>query len=149
MSAYAPPPQHNGLAKPGECISRAVFGPLAPPSRAVVSTTMYAIIEEGGGQRRVHEGDVLEIDLVEGGGAQPGKKITFDKVLVIGTANAKTAVKIGAPYVAGASVTAEVLHSLTKGDKIHIHKFRTREGYRRKTGHRQKYTMVKITAIKA
>jgi len=109
---------------------------------------MYAIIEEGGGQRRVHEGDVLEIDLVNGGGAQPGTKVTFDKVLCIGKGDGKAAAKVGTPYVAGASVTAEVVHSLTKGDKIYIHKFRTREGYRRKTGHRQKYTQVKITAIK-
>lgn len=109
---------------------------------------MYAIIEEGGGQRQVTVGQRLDIDLVQGGEAKPGSKITFDKVLAIGAGDGKAAAKVGTPYVAGASVTAEVVESLTKGDKIYIHKFRTREGYRRKTGHRQTYTTVKITDIK-
>jgi large subunit ribosomal protein L21 len=106
---------------------------------------MYAIIQEGGGQRKVEVGQEILVDLIDGGAAAVGAKVNFDKVLVIG--DGKKAGKLGEPFIKGASVSAEVLESLSKGDKIYIHKFRTREGYRRKTGHRQKYTAVKITAI--
>ncbi len=106
---------------------------------------MYAIIEEGGGQRKVVKDQIVSVDLLEGGEAKVGAKVTFDKVLVIG--DGKAAAKLGEPYIAGASVTAEVIEGLEKGEKVHIFKYRTREGYRRKTGHRQTYTKVKITAI--
>jgi len=106
---------------------------------------MYAIISEGGGQRKVVVDQIVEIDLIEAGAASVGKVITFDKVLLIG--NGKSAGKLGLPFIAGASVTAEVVEGRTMGDKLYIHKFRRRKGYRRKTGHRQTYTTVKITAI--
>ncbi|MBX3324231.1 MAG: 50S ribosomal protein L21 [Phycisphaeraceae bacterium] len=106
---------------------------------------MYAIIEESGGQRKVTQGDEVFIDLYQHGGASIGDKITFDKVLVVGPEGGTA--KIGTPYVAGASVSAEVLEPVAKGDKIYIHKFRAKKGYRRKTGHRQRFTRVKITAI--
>lgn len=113
---------------------------------------MYAIIENSGAQRKVFEGDEILIDLIDGGEAQPGKKVTFDRVLLVGepggsSADGKT--KIGAPYVKGATVTAEVLQPVVAGDKVHIFKFRPKKGYKRKTGHRQRYTSVKVTAIKA
>ena len=108
---------------------------------------MYAIIEEGGGQRKVITDEILLIDLIEEGAAAIGKIITFDKVLCVGTDGGEVAGKVGAPYIGGASVTAEVLEPLVKGDKLYIHKFRRRKGYRRKTGHRQGYTKVKVTAI--
>ena len=107
---------------------------------------MYAIIEEGGGQRKVAKDQVILIDLIDGGEAKVGKTVEFKNVLVLG--DGKSAAKIGQPYVAGASVVGEVVEALVKGDKIHIHKYRRRKGYRRKTGHRQAYTQVKITAIK-
>jgi large subunit ribosomal protein L21 len=110
---------------------------------------MYAIIEEGGGQRKVQKDDVLLIDLAEGGEAKVGSSITFDKVLCIGAGDGQSVATIGTPYVKGATVTVEVIEALEKGDKLFIHKFRRRKGYRRKTGHRQKYTKVKVTAIKA
>jgi large subunit ribosomal protein L21 len=106
---------------------------------------MYAIIEGSGGQLKVAQGDELLIDLVGEGQATPGQAVTFDKVLVVGEIGGGA--KVGKPYVAGAKVTAEVVEPLVKGEKIHIYKFREKKGYRKKTGHRQQYTKVKITSI--
>lgn len=106
---------------------------------------MYAIVEESGGQRRVAEGDEFLIDLKDGGEAEAGSKITFDRVLVVGDEGGKA--KIGQPYVEGAAVTAEVLAGVEKGTKLHVYKFKPKTGYRRKTGHRQRYTRVKVTGI--
>jgi large subunit ribosomal protein L21 len=114
---------------------------------AMAASDKFAIIQEGGGQRRVTEGMVIDADLINGGETAPGTVITFDKVLLIGSVDGKTAAKLGLPFVAGAKVTGEVVESLVKGEKIHIFKFRRRKGYRRKTGHRQKYTSIKITGI--
>jgi len=108
---------------------------------------MYAIIVEGGGQRRVKMNDVILADLLEAGNATVGSTITFDKVLLIGSEDGATAAKIGMPLLVGASVTGEIVEALVKGEKLHIYKFRRRKGYRRKTGHRQKYTAIKITSI--
>ena len=102
---------------------------------------MFAIIEESGGQRKVFEGDQIMIDLVDGGQAKVGHKINFDKVLVLGD-------KIGRPYVSGAVVSAEVVEPDALGDKVHIYKFRSKKTERRHTGHRQHYTVVKVTSIK-
>ena len=109
---------------------------------------MYAIIREGGGQRKVVEGDVVLIDLIDQGKAAKGKSISFDHVLAIGTGDGKAVARIGTPYVAGASVTAEVVEPLVQGDKVYIHKFRRRKGFKKKTGHRQSYTRIKVTSIK-
>lgn len=109
---------------------------------------MYAIIEEGGGQRRVSEGDRILIDLLDGGRAEEGKTITFDKVLLVGEPGSDGAT-IGRPFVEGASVTAEVLEPIVKGEKIYIHKFRPKKTYKRKTGHRQRYTRVRVTGIQS
>jgi large subunit ribosomal protein L21 len=107
---------------------------------------MYAIIQEGGGQRKVTKDQVILVDLVKGGEAKVGDKVSFDKVLLVSGQGAS--LKIGQPFVAGASVTAEVIESLEKGDKLYIQKWRRRKAMDKKTGHRQKYTKVKITAIK-
>ncbi|GAB5496222.1 MAG: 50S ribosomal protein L21 [Phycisphaera sp.] len=107
---------------------------------------MYAIIEEGGGQRKVTEGQEVLIDLIQGGEAKAGDTITFDRVLATGDGEGK--VSIGQPYVSGASVTAEVVEPQAMGDKLYIFKFKPKKGYRRKTGHRQRYTHVKITSVK-
>ena len=106
---------------------------------------MYAIIQEGGGQRKVTEGQELFIDLIQNGQAKAGDTITFDKVLITGDGSGK--VSIGQPFVEGASVTAEVIDPETKGLKLDIYKFKAKIGYRRKTGHRQRYTHVKITSV--
>ncbi len=112
---------------------------------------MYAIIEESGSQRKVFEGETVLIDLLGGGEAKAGDKVTFDLVLAVGEPGGSTAdgkAKLGTPYVKGASVTAEVVEPVVMGEKLDIHKFRTKKGYKRKTGHRQRYTSVKVTAIK-
>ena len=106
---------------------------------------MYAIIEEGGGQRKVVQGQDAIIDLIGNGEAKAGDTITFDRVLMTVDGEGKTT--IGKPYVAGASVTAEIVEPLVKGDKLDIYKFKPKKGSRNKTGHRQKYTQGKITAI--
>lgn len=102
---------------------------------------MYAVIESGGKQHRVIEGETLKLEKIE---TATGETIEFDKVLMIGGDD----VKIGTPLVAGAKVTAEVV---TQGrhKKIKIVKFSRRKHYRRETGHRQWFTEVKITSISA
>lgn len=107
---------------------------------------MYAIIEESGGQRLVSQGDQILIDLFQEGGAKVGDNIRFDKVLVVGAVGGEA--KIGQPYVNGAAVEAEVVDPTVKGEKVYIQKFREKKTWRKKTGHRQRYTLVKITAIK-
>jgi len=101
---------------------------------------MYAVIESGGKQHRVVEGETLKLEKIE---AAPGEAISFDKVLMVG---AGADVKIGAPYVEGGTVTAEVVKQ-GRHDKIRIVKFRRRKHYKRETGHRQWFTEVKITGI--
>lgn len=106
---------------------------------------MYAVIETSGSQIKVADGQEILIDLVEGGEIEKGKKITFDKVLVVGAVGGSA--KIGQPYVKGATVTGEVVDPFVKGEKLAIQKFRDKKTWKKKTGHRQKYTAVKITAI--
>jgi large subunit ribosomal protein L21 len=102
---------------------------------------MYAVIESGGKQHRVIEGETLKLEKIE---TATGETIEFDQVLMIGGDD----VKIGTPLVAGAKVTAEVI---TQGrhKKIKIVKFNRRKHYRKETGHRQWFTEVKITSITA
>ena len=104
---------------------------------------MHAIIEDSGTQIRVASGDVLDIDLRELGDS---KTITFDRVLLVGDDGGKA--DIGAPYVKGAKVTAEVLDEV-RGDKIDVVKFKRRKGYRVKRGHRQRYLRICVKDIKA
>ena len=100
----------------------------------------HAIIETGGKQYRVKEGDEIFIEKLE---AQEGDAITFDTVLaVVGDGSAK----FGSPTVAGAKVSANVVKN-GKSKKIIVYKMRPKKGYRRKQGHRQPYTKVKIDKI--
>ena len=108
---------------------------------------MYAIIEESGSQRKVVTGDVISVDLLSSGQATVGQAITFDKVLVVGEVGGTA--KVGAPYVAGASVKGEVVTPDVKGEKLYIQKFQAKKTWQKKTGHRQHYTLVKVTAISA
>lgn len=105
---------------------------------------MYAIIEESGGQRHVTKDEQILIDLLEGGNAKVGSKVKFDKVLVVGKVGAA---KMGTPYVTGASVEAEVVDPIVAGEKVYIHKHKPKKTWKKKTGHRQKYTLVKVTSI--
>ena len=102
---------------------------------------VYAIIETGGKQLKVTEGQEVYIEKLD---AESGDTVTFDKVLMIGGDD----VKIGTPYVEGATVTAKVeKHGRQK--KIIVFKMKRRKNYRRKQGHRQPYTKVVIEKINA
>ncbi len=103
---------------------------------------MYAIIEADGRQHKVSNGDVLRLNLdVEKAGVE--KTLTFDRVLFVG---GEGSAKVGAPLVAGATVTADVLRAM-KGPKIDIVKYKRRKGHHKKIGHRQPLVEVKITGI--
>lgn len=103
---------------------------------------MYAVIESGGKQHRVKEGETLKLEKLE---VATGATVTFDKVLLVGAGGD---VKLGSPYLAGSTVSAEVVKQ-GRHDKIRIIKFRRRKHYKRETGHRQWFTEVKITGINA
>lgn len=105
--------------------------------------TVYAIIEDSGTQIKVAAGETIEVDLREL--KDNAKTIKFDRVLMLGDDD-KTV--IGTPYVSGASVAAEIIGE-SRGDKIDVVKYKRRKGYRRKTGHVQRYLKVKIGEIKA
>ena len=102
---------------------------------------MFAIIKTGGKQYKVSEGDVIKVEKIE---AEAGDKIEFDQVLIV----AGDDVKVGSPVVEGAKVSAEVLDQ-KKDKKIVIFKFKAKKNYRKKKGHRQPYTLVKIEKIDA
>ncbi len=102
---------------------------------------MYAIFKALGKQWRAETGATIRLPLMEK--KSPGDKLVFDEVLLTSSGDTITA---GVPHVSGASVSAEVVgHG--KEDKIYVFKFKRRKGYRRKTGHRQKYTEVRITDV--
>ncbi len=98
---------------------------------------MFAVIRTGGKQYTVAKDDVILVEKLEG---KAGDTITIGEVLALDS-------KVGAPLVSGASVAAEILNQ-TKGDKVLIFKKRRRHNYRRKNGHRQQLTALKITDIK-
>ncbi len=103
---------------------------------------MHAIIETGGKQYKVAEGDTIFIEKLD---VQSGDTLTFDKVLAILDGDKAT---FGAPMVEGASVAASVVKN-GKGKKVMIFKYNPKKGYRKRQGHRQPYTKVQIGAIKA
>ncbi len=101
---------------------------------------MYAVIRTGGKQYRVAPNDVIQVERLSTG---PGESVDFDEVLLVGEGAATTA---GTPLVAGAMVRAEVLEEV-RGEKIIVFKKKRRQGYRRKQGHRQNLTVLRITDI--
>ena len=100
---------------------------------------MYAVIEAGGKQYKVQEGDKLRVEKLD---AQVGDTVTFDKVLFLGGDE----VKVGRPYVEGAKVEAKVLEQ-NKAKKVIVYKFKAKKNYRNKRGHRQPYTFIEIGTI--
>lgn len=102
---------------------------------------MYAVIKTGGKQYRVQKDDILEIEKLEG---KEGDTITLGEILMHGADGKAT---IGAPFVSGASVLAKVVGQ-KKTDKVIVFKKKRRQNYRRKNGHRQNVTVIKITDIK-
>ena len=101
---------------------------------------MYAVIKTGGKQYRVTSGEKLKVELLD---AEVGTAVKFAEVLAIGEGDA---VKVGAPFVAGATVNATVL-SQGRADKVHIFKMRRRKHYKKSQGHRQSFTEVRIDDI--
>ena len=102
---------------------------------------MKAVIETGGKQVKVAKGDSIFVEKLD---VKEGDTVTFDKVLLIGGESSK----VGAPYVANATVTAKV-EKQGKGKKIIVFKYKNKTTYRRKQGHRQPYTRVIIESINA
>jgi large subunit ribosomal protein L21 len=103
---------------------------------------MFAVIKTGGKQYKVAAGDKLVVEKLEG---EPGSSVTFGDVLMVG---GDAGVTVGAPTVAGATVTAELVDT-RKGDKVMVVKKTRRNTYRRRNGHRQWGSVVKITAVNA
>ena len=103
---------------------------------------MFAVIQSGGKQYNVAEGDVVRLETLK---AEPGETVSLD-VMMLGGDTDSDNVKVGAPFVDGASVKAEVLEH-GRGKKLYIYKFKAKSNYRRKTGHRQGYTAVRITEV--
>lgn len=103
---------------------------------------MYAIVATGGKQYRVKEGEKLRVEKLS---AEAGETVELDKVLMVGEGDD---VKIGAPYLEGAKVTATVAAN-GRADKVKIIKFRRRKHHRKQMGHRQSYTEIEITGITA
>jgi large subunit ribosomal protein L21 len=99
---------------------------------------MFAVVKTGGKQYRVAENDVITVEKLLG---EPGTAITLDQVLMAGG-------KVGKPLVAGAKVSAEIVEQ-TRGPKLIVFKKRRRKSSRRKNGHRQDLTKIKITGIQA
>ncbi|WP_010303571.1 50S ribosomal protein L21 [Kurthia senegalensis] len=102
---------------------------------------MYAIIETGGKQIKVEAGQEIYVEKIN---AEAGEVVTFDKVLFVGG----EAVKVGAPFVEGATVTAKV-EKQGRQKKVTIFKLKAKKNYRRKQGHRQPYTKLVVEAINA
>jgi|SRR5690554_2911840 large subunit ribosomal protein L21 len=101
---------------------------------------MYALIETGGKQYKVEEGDILSVERLK---VDEGETVSFDKVLMI---SGEEGIKVGKPYIEGAVVEGEVLlHD--KNKKIVVFKYKAKKNYRRKQGHRQPFTRVKINKI--
>ena len=103
---------------------------------------MYAVIATGGKQYRVAKDDIIDIERVEG---EVGKKVSFDEVLVLGEGDK---VECGTPLIKSAKVDAEIVEQF-RGKKLTVFKMKRRKGYRKKHGHRQELTKVKITSIGA
>jgi large subunit ribosomal protein L21 len=104
---------------------------------------MYAIISDGGRQYKVREGQELDIDYRKE--SAPGTEIRFERVLAV-SQEGDAGINIGAPTVGGAVVVAEVI-GVTRGEKVYIQKLRRRKNQRRRTGHRQWYTQIRIGSI--
>lgn len=101
---------------------------------------MYAIVEVAGKQYKISEGDILNVDKLN----VETNETVFDKVLLLVKDND---IKVGTPVLNNVKVTAEVVDKIVKGDKKVVYKFKRRKNFRRKKGHRQKFTKIKIKKI--
>jgi large subunit ribosomal protein L21 len=103
---------------------------------------MFAVLKTGGKQYKVQKDDKIEIEKLD---VEAGQTVTLDEVLLVGDDKKST---IGAPFVKGATVVAEIVSHI-RGPKITVFKKKRRQNYRRKKGHRQDLTLIKITDIKS
>ena len=103
---------------------------------------MYAVVETGGKQYRIVEGDVLKVEKLN---VEAGTKMEFDKILAVGNAGS---VQVGTPYLDAAKVVGTVVEH-GKAKKVIIFKYKAKKDYRKKQGHRQPYTMIEIEDISA
>jgi large subunit ribosomal protein L21 len=101
---------------------------------------MYAVIKTGGKQHRVSEGDVIAVEKI---GGEKGETFVFDQVLMV---EKEGDIRVGRPVVEGAKVVGEIL-AQTKAPKLTVFKMKKRKGYKKKTGHRQQLTSMKIREI--
>jgi large subunit ribosomal protein L21 len=101
---------------------------------------MYAVVKTGGKQYRVSEGDTIQVEKLDGA---PGDKVVLDQVLLL---RKDEALRLGTPMVVGARVEAEILDQ-GKGPKIIVYRYKRRKMYRKKTGHRQPLTSLRVTGI--
>jgi large subunit ribosomal protein L21 len=101
---------------------------------------MYAVIKTGGKQHKVSEGDEIAVEKIGGG---KGDIVFFDEVLMVSRGED---IKVGTPYLTGARVSGEIIEQ-TKANKINVFKMKRRKGFKKKTGHRQKLTRMKIKEI--
>lgn len=101
---------------------------------------MYAIIKDGGKNYKVFPGQVVELEKIK----SDSKEVTFSEVLYV---NSKDGISVGAPTLEGVKVTGIIEEEEVKGDKVTVFKFKRRKKYRRRQGHRQKYTKVRIQKI--
>jgi len=117
---------------------------LDPSARRIYTSPSmtYAIFKAAGQQFRAEEGETVRVPKLAG---EPGAKVTFDEVLLSADGDA---IKAGQPTVKGAKVVGEIVRH-GKGEKIFVFKFKRRKNYRRKTGHRQQFTEIKIKSVKA
>jgi large subunit ribosomal protein L21 len=101
---------------------------------------MYAVIETGGKQYRVQEGDIIYVEKLNG---NEGEEVKFDKVLLV---SKEGNIEVGRPYLDGASVVGKIVEQ-GKGRKIIVFKYKSKKDYRKKQGHRQPYTKIEIQKI--
>jgi large subunit ribosomal protein L21 len=134
-----PYPETSALFAP-EIRAPATRGGVRLKPRRESEPAVYAIVRSGGNQQKVSVGDVIDVDRVDG---EVGSTITLPAVLLVDGES----VTAGPDKLAKVSVTAEILGA-TKGPKIKIQHFKNKSGYRRRLGHRQRYTQVKVTEIK-
>lgn len=112
-----------------------------PPDTLAFSAMPYAIFRTRGQQYRAELGRTVQIPLME---VDPGATVTFDEVLLSSDGDT---INTGSPTIAGAQITGEVIGHVA-GKKLYVFRFKRRKNYRKKTGHRQKYTQIMITDVK-